>query len=199
MLQIQTAMRASRWTFKSRSPRDRENRSPQFSVTSNTAWKLQPSLAQCCEEAAVQVQMLLWQEYGKCKIELGSTFVRCDEIGCDISLERGLCTNFWTNFDENDQKTLQTAAVFDLDIFHRLLNEQKGCREVRNCHQLLIVLLAHLFFFSPSRSADQLWLWLDVPTVLFYVCISALMLQHVLPFINTGHSCSHYHWFMPRS
>lgn len=199
MLQIQTAMRASRWTFKSRSPRDRENRSPQFSVTSNTAWKLQPSLAQCCEEAAVQVQMLLWQEYGKCKIELGSTFVRCDEIGCDISLERGLCTNFWTNFDENDQKTLQTAAVFDLDIFHRLLNEQKGCREVRNCHQLLIVLLAHLLFFSPSRSADQLWLWLDVPTMLFYVCISALMLQHVLPFINTGHSCSHYHWFMPRS
>lgn len=128
-------------------------------------------LVQCCEEAAVQVQMLLWQEYGKCKIELGSTFVHCDEIGCDISLERGLCTNFWTNCDENDQKTLQTAAVFDLDIFHRLLNEQKGGREVRNCHQLLIVLLAHLFFFSPSWSADQLWLWLDVPAC-YFMCVS---------------------------
>lgn len=130
-------------------------------------------LAQCCEEAAVQVQMLLWQEYGKCKIELGSTFVRCDEIGCDISLECGLYTNFWTNFDENDQKTLQTAAVFDLDIFHRLLNEQKGGREVRNCHQLLIVLLAHLFFFSPSWSAVTLIGCSRHAILCVYLCLDA--------------------------
>lgn len=128
-------------------------------------------LVQCCEEAAVQVQMLLWQEYGKCKIELGSTFVRCDEIGCDISLERGLCTNLCTNFDENDQKTLETAAVFDLDIFHRLLNEQKEGGEVRNCHQLLIVLLAHLFFFllhDQLISCDSDWMFPPC----YFMCVS---------------------------